>query len=179
MSDSLRSKTSTRHIVITGPESTGKTTLANFLSKKYNACLIPEVARDFLSQLGRLYTQHDVLHMASLQFQAQLNQAHCELVFSDTSLLNYLIWMEVKYGFVYSQIEEWFYLQNIDAYLLMAPDLAWELDPLRENQSMLQELFDLYLERIQTLNVPFFIIRGQDNVRNINAVHAVEQLIIT
>lgn len=166
-----------KHIVITGPESSGKTTLTHYLTSHYKACCVPEIARDFLEQLDQPYTQTDVVHMASLQFKAQLEGINCPLVFSDTSLLNYLIWMEVKYGYVDPQVEEWFHLQNIDAYLLLVPDLPWEPDPLRENPTMLNELFDLFYKKIEVSNVPFFIIKGQDNQRNIHALQAVDSLL--
>lgn len=152
--------------------------MATFLSKEYNACLIPEIARDFISNLKRPYQAHDVLHMASLQFQAQLNHVDCPLMISDTSLLNYLIWMEVKYGYVHPQIQEWFFLQQIDGYILLAPDLEWEEDPLRENPLRLDELFEMYRTKLTELEVPFFIIKGIGNQRNERAREALEHLIV-
>ena len=47
-------------IAITGPESSGKTTLANLLGEKLNATVFLEFARAYLDELDRDYNQEDL-----------------------------------------------------------------------------------------------------------------------
>ena len=54
-------------IVITGPESTGKTALAQALSEKYGAHWIPEYARHYVENLDRSYDFDDVVAIAKHQ----------------------------------------------------------------------------------------------------------------
>ena len=53
-----------KKIVVTGPESTGKSTLCEQLAKKYNTTWVPEYAREYLLKLGRPYTYDDLLIIA-------------------------------------------------------------------------------------------------------------------
>ena len=51
----------TRRIVITGPESTGKSTLCEMLAQHYNTAWVPEYAREYLLKHGVTYTYDDLL----------------------------------------------------------------------------------------------------------------------
>lgn len=57
----------TLKIVLTGPESTGKTTLAEQLSSHYSLPWVEELARAYVESLNRTYNQADVLEIAKLQ----------------------------------------------------------------------------------------------------------------
>ena len=56
-----------KHIVITGPESTGKTELCEKLATHYQTVCIPEYAREYILTLDRPYNYDDVLHIADKQ----------------------------------------------------------------------------------------------------------------
>ena len=56
-----------KKIVITGPESTGKTTLATKVADYFNVEPVPEYARDFLAKLGRPYVEKDLMKLVQSQ----------------------------------------------------------------------------------------------------------------
>ena len=56
-------------IIITGPESSGKTTLCKALSEHYKIPFTKEFARKYLSDLGKSYLQEDLLEIAKGQFK--------------------------------------------------------------------------------------------------------------
>ena len=58
-------------IIVTGPESSGKTTLCKALSKHFNLPFSKEYAREYLDALDRDYTQEDLLKIAKGQLQAE------------------------------------------------------------------------------------------------------------
>ena len=58
-------------IAITGPESTGKSTLARQLAEHYQTTWVPEFARVYLDQLGRPYEEGDLVSIAKGQLQAE------------------------------------------------------------------------------------------------------------
>ena len=59
------------NIVITGPESAGKTELAVILSKKIGLPLVTEIARDYLSQRMGSYLPSDLLSISELQYRQE------------------------------------------------------------------------------------------------------------
>ena len=56
-----------KKIIFTGPESTGKSTLAKKLSQLYNTVWVPEFARTYLEGMNRLYREEDLLKIAQGQ----------------------------------------------------------------------------------------------------------------
>jgi len=60
-----------KKVVVTGPESTGKTILSEALSSRLNAVLIPEFARSYIEGLERSYAFADLELIARHQIQAR------------------------------------------------------------------------------------------------------------
>ncbi|MFK8006949.1 MAG: AAA family ATPase [Saprospiraceae bacterium] len=56
-----------KKIILTGPESTGKSTLARQLAQVYNTVWVPEFARTYLEGLNRPYRGDDLLKIAKGQ----------------------------------------------------------------------------------------------------------------
>lgn len=126
---------SVKKIVILGPESTGKTTLAQNLAKHYNTVWCPEFAREYLTTHGTDYSYHDLLQIAMGQVQLEdmmLQKARNGLYFIDTDMYVMKVWCEV----VFEQCHPWI-LKHIaehkyDLFLLCNVDLPWVPDELRE-----------------------------------------------
>ena len=60
-----------KKVVIIGPESTGKSTLANQLAEHYNTTWCPEFAREYLLEHGRDYNFDDLLNIARGQVELE------------------------------------------------------------------------------------------------------------
>ena len=149
-------------IVLTGPESTGKTTLAEKLAAYYQTACVPEYARQYIAALNRPYDSEDILKIAKGQLDLEDNffaQAN-ELLICDTGLLVPKIWSEVAYGHCSEWIEYQLMTRHYDLYLLMSPDIDWEEDPQREHPHFRNELFGMYQKVLQKLDTPFIIIEG-------------------
>ncbi len=88
------------NIVVTGPESSGKTWLAKALSAHYKTIWTPEFARSYLQKMNRAYVEEDLLVIAQNQLDQQKKNLQLvdRLLFSDTGLLVMKIWSEYKYG---------------------------------------------------------------------------------
>ena len=152
-------------IAITGPESSGKTTLAEQLALRTNGTWIPEYAREFLEQLNRPYTQDDLDTIANGQLLAWKNAPVSTLQFCDTEMTVMKVWSDFKFGSCSSFILDALNQQTFDHYFLCQPDLEWEEDPLREHPEQREELFELYLAELKERNLPFTIIGGSQEGR--------------
>lgn len=150
---------------IIGPESTGKSTLSKFLAARYHGVFIREYAREYMEArtLACAYTREDVLHIAQQQIQEIqkmcVNDMQEGVAFFDTELLITKVWMLHKYGECPNFIEEALREYPMDVYLICYPDLPWQPDPVRENPTIREYLFDWYEREVQALDIPYYIIR--------------------
>ena len=160
-------------VAITGPESTGKSTLASFLGRYFNAHVSDEFARSYLSAKAGEYTKEDLVLIARGQFRNQINaeEIASDIVIYDTDLLVLKIWSEQKYGQCDDEIKALMKEQNVDLYLLPCFDLPWVYDPLRESPSDRARLFHLYLQEVKNLQTPYAVIRGSVFDRNYKAIN--------
>jgi NadR type nicotinamide-nucleotide adenylyltransferase len=166
-------------IAITGPESTGKSILAEQLAGHYHTAWVTEYAREYLDRLKRSYIQEDILQIAKgqLRDEKKMEGVAKELLFCDTELIVTKIWSEVKYKtcdpWILKMIENHLY----DLYLLCNIDLPWEEDPLREHPHMRETLFNLYFDELMERQFPFDVISGIGEERLKNAIQSVERMI--
>ena len=153
---------------IIGPESSGKSTLARYLAKRYHGLLIPEYAREYVEQKGTTEVSFDELcAIAKHQIEEMetLTSNPSSLTpnpyFFDTELIVTKVWFDYAFGRVPEWLNENIHRFPMDVYLLTYPDIAWVPDPARSNGSdaIRKELFDRYEAEIQALDIPYYIIR--------------------
>jgi len=163
-------------VVLTGPESTGKTQLAAQLAREFGCLWTPEIAREYLTEHGAGYGPEDVRTMARLQAErsAELAASSAQLVFDDTDVLTHRIWYREKYGERDPELEA-MPLEG-DLYLLCAPDLAWAADPLREHpkESDRARHFELYKTELEHSKKTYAVVSGQGSARKVNAMRTLE-----
>jgi nicotinamide riboside kinase len=160
-------------IIVTGPESSGKTTLCKALSEHYNLPFTKEFAREYLTDLGKNYLQEDLLEIAKGQLEnEQLITNNQQISLHDTDLITLKIWSDYKYGNCNNWILEQIEKQKVENrfYLLCKPDLKWDYDPLRENPTNRNELLEIYKQELENLGHKFLIIKGED--RNEQAIES-------
>ena len=166
-----------RLLIVTGPESSGKTTLAQWLARRLSTPLVPEIARGYLEARQALsareaqgaYTADDVAEIALLQQSeehAVLARGHACVV-ADTDYRTIELWFQEKYPdrhFVRptpadagTSVERY--------YLLCLPDLAWQPDPLRENPFDRHRLFQRQLRKLDADAAAYRVIWGQGAFR--------------
>jgi nicotinamide riboside kinase len=159
-------------IGIIGPESTGKSTLATYLAHRYDGVLVPEYAREYMEKLAPSYeyTYEDVIHIAHTQVKhlQELHNAAAEgiangqrkdVIVFDTELIITKVWFLHKFGECPDFVEEALRTYPMNVYLLCYPDMEWVPDPVRENPNIREYLFDWYKKEIETLDIPYYIIK--------------------
>jgi len=155
--------------VLTGPESTGKTTLSEKLSKEYNTICVPEFAREYIENLKYDYKYKDVIFIAKKQIQQLTKQYYSnatDFIFFDTGLIITKIWFLEIFKKVPEFVEEAIRTIKIDMYLLCFPDIKWKQDDVRENGGEKRiYLFNKYKKELDSYKFKYFIIKGDEKLR--------------
>ena len=166
-------------IILTGAESSGKSSLTQYLGKFFNFPYALEYARIYLEKNGPEYDLEQLKEMARLHVNYQQKKvpisAPCGIF--DTDLINYKIWTEEVFGCCPAEISRGIEQESPHVYLLCKPDLPWEPDPLRENRETLHHLYQRHLDEIIRLNRPYEVVEGLGRERETNAVAALSRLL--
>ena len=145
--------------VLTGPECSGKTTLAKSLAVHFQSKYLGEPARTILGG-SEAYTPKDLLAI----FRAYLKRDDVDFsdkpLFFDTDLQNLFLWWQEKYGPAPRKLCRAYKAQSERFFLLCKPDLPWVYDPLRENPNDRERLYELYYRDIVERKLPFAVIEG-------------------
>ena len=167
-------------IAILGPESTGKTTLAQALAEHFDTEWVPEYAREYVENLKAPYTFEDVCCIARKQIELEKvfenSVSTDKLVFFDTELIITKVWFEYKFKTVPEFLTERMKVGFFDLYLLCAPDLPWEADSVREHGTDRDYFFDWYKREIEQTGKPYIIVKDIEKKRTENAIIAIKNI---
>ena len=166
-------------IVITGAESTGKSTLTEQLAHYFKVPCIPELARNYIENLGRKYNYSDVEKIAISQVEqfGNYRDSNHPYIFLDTWLIVTKIWFEVVFKKEPAWLTDEIQNTSIDLFLVCNIDLPWIPDPVRENGGKMREILHLrYLEAISKFNFNYKIISGKDQNRFKQALLCLSEL---
>ncbi|MDA3879411.1 MAG: ATP-binding protein [Prolixibacteraceae bacterium] len=166
-------------IVLTGAESTGKSTLSQSLANHYNGLWMPELAREYVQHIDHRYNYHDIEAIARGQIENERKlSAESGLVFFDTWLIITKVWFDFVYGkhpgWLHGEIAK----SDVDIFLLCDIDLPWTPDPLRENGGEnRKKLHDIYQSELLHYGFDFDIVKGEGKKRLDNAISIIENKI--
>ncbi len=175
---------------LTGPESSGKTSLSIELARHLAAPLVPEFARSYLTP-NLAYTESDLQQIAAGQQSAE-QQARRQMpaawLVCDTDIQVIETWWWFVFGASVNtqhppqmhHYPMWLRQRVITRtprhYLLVEPDLPWEPDPLRENPEDRDRLFNHYRWLMDRDRLSYRVISGQGSRRIENLLRAVSEL---
>ena len=189
-------------IILTGSESSGKTTLARQLAKYFNMPLVEEYARAFFEKKETpQYLQEDLMKIAKGQINDELRMMNDEspithdslpILICDTDLLTLKIWSNEVFGNCSLELIQLIDSQLISLsspianhqstitsyYFLCSPEgVDWADDPLRENPHDRDRLFKIYEKELKFYEKNYSILRGSENKRFDKAVTKINRLL--
>lgn len=169
-----------KRILILGPESTGKSTLAEDLAQHFGEPWVPEFAREYLEKIDRPYQFEDLAEIGKgqVKLEDQLAEKAKKFLFCDTDLRVVHIWSEHRFGKTAPWVLEEIQRRTYDLILLTDTDLPWAPDQLREypELEMRQYFFDKYQKLAEQSGFPYLIVSGDREKRFKTAVEAVDKL---
>lgn len=172
----MEESSSPKRVVLFGPESTGKTTLAKKLAQTLDGVAVPEFLREYLNI--KLY--HADLHTDVLVSVDELdaigmgqmimedivyNQALVDgkkIVFFDTNLIMNQLYNSYYHGRSLSWLSKEIDKRTYDLYLLLDTSCPFYDDEQRDNEIARDELFQIFHAELLRKKLPHAIISGAD-----------------
>jgi len=173
-----KGRTGLRRVVITGPESTGKTTLAEQLARHFGTVWVPEYSRTFVRNLGRAYDYKDILQIARRQIEELTGyyKGADGFIFFDTGLILTRVWLLERYQTCPAFIDHAIREIPVDLYLLCMTDIEWVDDPVREHSGLERErLLGRYQDELIHYGASYRMIEGRGESRFHNALVALQE----
>ena len=169
----------TVRVVLTGAESTGKTTLARDLAAHYNTVWLPEYLRRFVDERGALPEASDTLLIAQghVQQEDRLLPTANRVLFLDTDLASTCLYHEYYFGvappaWVCQEARS----RQADLYLFMDIDVPWKPDGMqRESPEVRVATHRLFVDAMA--GRPHVLVSGPWKQRFGRAVRAVDRLL--
>ena len=169
-----------RRVVITGSESTGKTTLTKALAEHLDCPYSLEAARGYVEERGRALTVDDISPIATRQIELEetaIHQAH-GLVIHDTDLLSTLIYAQHYYGVSPEWIRKMATERVADLYLLCDIDLPWMSDGLQRDSGSTEQRLDIhhqFIDLLENSGQPWSLIQKSGQARFEQALRVIDK----
>ena len=154
-------------IVLYGPESSGKTTLAKALAKQFQTTWVPEFARNYLQekwdQKKEVCSLEDLIIIAKGQINQENNliEDANKFLFCDTNVLITKAWSETHFnGYCAPEIQYWVDTFKYDHYFLTDIDVPWQADDLRDRPNSREQMFDYFENLLINKKASYTLLKG-------------------
>ncbi|MDQ8052686.1 MAG: ATP-binding protein [Pedobacter sp.] len=155
-----------KKIAIVGPESTGKSTIAQQLAKHYQVPWVPEFSRYYCANLTAPCTLEDETNMFHGQVALEdsiLANAESDFIICDTTFLTVKIWSDEFFGTTPKVVLDSLSSRTYDFYVLLDIDLPWQDDPLRDFPNQREYFMEVWHKELQAIGADYVVVGGLEN----------------
>jgi HTH-type transcriptional regulator, transcriptional repressor of NAD biosynthesis genes len=172
-----------KRIAIVGPESTGKSTLAEQLAAYYRTAWVPEFAREYLDARNAEQPLAEItaaviaeIARGQIESEDRLARQANRLLICDTELITTVLWSEHFLGGCDDRIRAAARARRYDLYLLTDIDVEWVADRQRDAPQLRAEFLNRLRDELESNGRRFILIRGSRDERLPRAVEAIDSL---
>ena len=167
-----------KRVCVTGPESTGKTTLAARLAAYYRTVWVPEASRIYAERKQSPLLVSDVAPIARehVAMADEAVPAAGRLIVLDTDLLSTAVYSQHYYGVVPPEVKALERARRADLYLLCDVDVPWLPDGIRDRPTNREAMLAVFREALETRKLRWTMITGDWETRWQTAIDAVRTI---
>ena len=172
-----------RHVVLTGSESVGKTTLAHQLGVHFGALVVPEFVRDYAASKGAPldFRDHGPIAKGQMaledEFAARAAVRGDAILIHDTDLVSTVVYCHHYFGRCPDFIEEAAITRCPALYLVLDIDVPWVADGMRDRGDQRRVVQQLFLDTLERFGAPFVVISGEWSARYSLAVTYISECV--
>lgn len=168
-------------LVLTGPESSGKSWLSAQIQQRFGGVLVGEYVRHFIDRQGRdtCYADVPAIARGQLEWEDAARAKTPQLLILDTHLLSNLLWSRTLFGDCPAWVEQQLLSRRYDLHLLLSPEgVDWVSDGQRCQPELDQRLafFAASRDWLQCHQQRYRILGGGWNARREQALALVARL---
>ncbi len=163
-------------VVLTGSESTAKSSLAWRLAKHYDADYVPEFVRGYAEKKGGVlsFADHGPIARGQMAIEDEHIASGKPLLIQDTDLLSTVVYCDHYFGQCPRWIVDAAKERRPDFYLLCDIDIPWIADGIRDRGHLRAEMQTLFRDAVVRSKVPFEVIKGQGEDRLTASIQAID-----
>ena len=176
-----------KRVCLVGAESTGTTTLAQWLAAYYRTVWVPEYGREYSERLAAAgidlwhykWRSEEFVHIARLQQQREDEMASRanRVLICDTDALATAIWHERYMGSRSEEVEALAFARRYDLYLLTGCEIPFVQDGIRDGESLREWMTHRFEEVLTEHKLPWLKLSGPVEERLLTATTAIDRLL--
>jgi HTH-type transcriptional regulator, transcriptional repressor of NAD biosynthesis genes len=163
-----------KKICFYGPESTGKSTMAKLLAKKYKTEFVPEVSREMITTND--FSLEDIIRIGQAQTDRVIEKSKTanKLLFCDTDIITTEIYCRHYLKIVPEILFELERKITYDKYFLFEPDVPWIADGLRDLGDRRAEMFEIFKKELDRRKISYELVNGTFEQRGEQIIRSVD-----
>jgi HTH-type transcriptional repressor of NAD biosynthesis genes len=161
-----------------GPESTGKTAMAQKMAQRFNTVWVPEVAREMIS--SNAFSREDIIAIGREQTARvfALARKANRILFCDTDVITTQVYSRHYLGVVPPVLYEFEKMVQYDCYFLFDIDVPWVSDGLRDlgDQKKREEMLFIFRSELERRHLAYTLVQGNWTEREAIVLKGIEKL---
>ncbi len=166
-----------KRVCFYGPESTGKSTLTQYMAERYETNFVPELARELITSND--FTVADIIAIGHAQTNRlrEKEKSANKILFCDTDVITTQIYANHYLHVVPDELDVLERQIQYHIYFLMDIDVPWVADGLRDLGEHRERMFQVFKDELIKRDIPYILVSGNYKQREETVCREIDRLL--